>query len=40
MNIFGVKGGRFKIGEKEIPAHKEILIKRSKFFANLFNSTD
>ena len=27
-----------KIQDKEIPAHKEILIKRSKYFAALFNS--
>jgi len=27
-----------KVQDKEIPAHKEVLIKRSKYFAGLFNS--
>lgn len=29
---------QFKIQEKIIPAHKTILIKKSQFFSNLFNS--
>ncbi len=29
---------KFKIKDKIIPAHKKILIQKSKFFANLFNS--
>ncbi len=27
-----------KVQDQEIPAHKEVLIKRSKYFAGLFNS--
>jgi len=29
-----------KVQDKEIPAHKDILIKRSKYFAALFNSNE
>jgi len=28
-----------KVQDKLIPAHKEVLIKRSKYFAALFNSS-
>ena len=28
----------FKVEERIIPAHKEILIQKSKYFAGLFNS--
>ncbi len=28
----------FKIDDQIIPAHKKILIPRSRYFANLFNS--
>jgi len=30
----------FKIQDKAIPAHKQILIQKSKYFANLFNSKE
>ncbi len=29
-----------KVQNKEIPAHKEVLIQRSKYFAALFNSNE
>ncbi len=29
----------FKVQDQTIPAHKQILIERSKYFKNLFNST-
>ncbi len=29
----------FKVQNKVIPAHKQILMKRSPYFENLFNST-
>jgi len=29
---------KFKIEEKIIPAHKQVLIEKSQYFANLFNS--
>ncbi len=29
-----------KVQDKLIPAHKEVLIKRSRYFAGLFNSNE
>jgi len=29
---------KFKVQDKVIPAHKQVLIEKSKYFANLFNS--
>ncbi len=40
--LFMNKGGsdiQFKVQDKIIPAHKQILILKSKYFAGLFNST-
>jgi len=31
-------GLTFKVEDKMIPAHKKVLIRKCKFFANLFNS--
>ncbi len=30
----------FKVENQLIPAHKQILMKKSQYFANLFNSSD
>ena len=29
---------KFRVEEKIIPAHKQVLIGKSQYFANLFNS--
>jgi len=29
---------KFNVGDQIIPAHKQVLIEKSKYFTNLFNS--